>query len=68
MAVKRLESLYKPISEAMDKQAYNEWSIAFNEHVIRAITIRLSYLHEGQEAGDRDLAAEEKKGFAMFAL
>ena len=35
-------NLFKPIQRKMKKQAYNSWETCVNEHIIRAINIRLT--------------------------
>jgi hypothetical protein len=55
--------LLKPIQDEMKKQAYGDWQTVVNEHIVRAITTRLSYLLVGQEAGDTALADETERSF-----
>jgi hypothetical protein len=39
--VSSLDRLFEPIKNAMSKQAYGSWETCVNEHVIRAINIRM---------------------------
>jgi len=55
--------LLKPIQDEMKKQAYGDWQTVVNEHIVRAITTRLSYVLVGQEAGDAALAYETERSF-----
>lgn len=61
--VAKLESLYEPIAEKMRVQSYPVWEIAVNEHIVRAITIRMAYLDGSQEAGDKELQRQKDRGF-----
>jgi hypothetical protein len=61
--VKSYAHLLSPIQNEMKKQAYGDWQTVTNEHIVRAITTRLSYLMVGQEAGDAALAEETRRSF-----
>ena len=63
-SITKYAALYKPISEQMGRQAYPDWQITVNEHIIRAITIRLAYIEVGAAAGDHALEREKNIGFA----
>lgn len=54
---------YSSISEKMKRQGYGEWINSVNEHVIRAVTIRLTDLCYGEAAANELLENEKKKGF-----
>lgn len=54
--------LYDPIQEVMSAQAYSEWSIAVNEHIVRAVTTRMAYKDSKQE-GDYWLQYEKDNCF-----
>lgn len=47
----------------MSSQAYPNWEISVNEHIIRAVTARLVYLDQGQSAYDSVVANEIANGF-----
>ena len=51
----------------MRRQAYPNWHIAVNEHIVRAITTRLAYLEGGTKVGQHALEQEEGKGFIYVA-
>ena len=55
--------LYEPIAEKMKAQAYPLWKHAVNEHLVRAVTLRLAYLEGGQEVGDQELQRQKDRGF-----
>jgi hypothetical protein len=57
------ESLATPIAWKMRRLAYTGWETIVNEHVIRAITIRLVAQVDGEEAGQALLEKERKQGF-----
>jgi hypothetical protein len=65
--VQRYATLYEPIAEVMRRQAYGNWESTVNEHIVRAVTTRLAYLHYGAEAGDRALRGEQERGFIHVA-
>jgi hypothetical protein len=62
--LEKYASLFKPIQSKMSASAYGNWITAVNEHVVRAVTTRLNYLHKGKEDGDRVLLGEKTYGFA----
>lgn len=57
------EDLFKPIKNVMEKQAYGNWQTCVNEHIVRAIATRLSYIHDGKIAGDNLIIHEKSRGF-----
>lgn len=61
--VNKYKDLYTPISDIMQSQAYGTWEACVNEHIIRAITTRLAYIHLGKVYGDIALASEKIDGF-----
>lgn len=58
-----LSSLFEPIKDVMARQAYRRWETVLNEHIIRAINVRLMYLHFGFEKSNAVLADELERGF-----
>lgn len=58
------KALFKPISGRMSGQAYSNWQTCVNEHVVRAVTTRLSTREIGSEAGEQALYNEKNRGFA----
>lgn len=61
--VAALASLYEPIADAMARQAYPSWKIAWNEHVVRAVVARLVLDRSGPDAAEGELARQEERGF-----
>ncbi|NUY81476.1 DUF4932 domain-containing protein [Flavobacterium sp. MAH-1] len=47
--VKQTEKLYEPISASMQSQGYWNWSVTLNEHVIRALVVRLAANQYGED-------------------
>ncbi len=62
--VARLALLYDEIAPRMKEQAYTDWETTLNEHLVRAVVVRLTFLRSGPEAGEKALAKEEARGFA----
>jgi hypothetical protein len=56
-------SLFTPIANKMKQQAYDDWRITVNEHIVRAVTTRLNYITKGKETGDQALRNEKLRGF-----
>ncbi len=61
--VEEYEDLIRPVKEKMSSQAYPSWPIIVNEHVVRAVTTRLAYIHDGSKEGKRALNKERSRGF-----
>ncbi len=59
----RYSSLYLPVKEIMSAQAYPNWEICVNEHLVRAVSTRLTYLKLGKKEGDAALRSEKGSGF-----
>lgn len=57
------ETLYAPIQEAMRSWGYVNWTVALNEHVLRAQNCRLRRRLMGHTAAEAQLREEEKQGF-----
>lgn len=56
------EFLLAPIQAEMDALNYGSWITCLNEHVVRAVTVRLAYSDGGAE-GRKALAREREAGF-----
>ena len=54
--------LYNPLEEIMRKQAYTTWESCLNEHIIRTITTRFSYL-ENRNWGYTELEMHKSNRF-----
>ncbi len=61
--INEVSSLFNPIKERMGKIGYPQWNICVNEHLVRTVTVRLSYIYNGMEDGDRAIQAEKARGF-----
>ena len=57
------DTLFEPIKNYMSRQGYNYWEICVNEHIIRAIHVRLYELHLGSQQSKVLLESELKQGF-----
>ncbi len=55
--------LFPPMEPVMRSQSYPFWDTVLKESVVRAVTTRLAYLHDGAAAGDRELAYHRSRGF-----
>jgi Domain of unknown function (DUF4932) len=64
--VARYSSLLTPIETQMRREGYKSWQTVVLEHIVRAVTVRLSYRERGKEAGDRALKDETKRGYAYL--
>lgn len=61
--INNYKNLYTPLYEKMLKQAYGDWESCVNEHIVRAVVARLTYLHEGKESYDNVINYEKSNGF-----
>ncbi|SHF17396.1 protein of unknown function [Caldanaerobius fijiensis DSM 17918] len=61
--VSQYNKMFDPIKETMDKLAYSTWETCVNEHIVRAITVRLICLHIDSDEGKTLLEDEVKNGF-----
>lgn len=61
--INKYSDLYTNIRKQMESQAYPNWEICVNEHIVRAITTRLTYIHNGQAAGNQAMQSEKARGF-----
>lgn len=59
--------LFEPIKNDMQKQAYGDWSTCINEHIIRAINIRLQELRNGSAKSKEMLNREIGTRFVYVA-
>jgi len=56
--ISALNKLFEPIKDVMSRQAYRDWATCVNEHIIRAITIRLMELNFGSKQSEELLEKE----------
>ncbi|MDB8791037.1 DUF4932 domain-containing protein [Romboutsia sp. 1001216sp1] len=61
--VNKYESLFEPIKEKMNSQAYSNWETCLNEHLVRACVIRMTEIHNGKEDANRSIKMEKEAGF-----
>lgn len=61
--VNKYKKLYEPIKEKMVNQAYTKWDISVNEHIVRAVVARITYINSGSEAYEKVIANEKNRGF-----
>ncbi len=54
---------FEPIRAAMKKNGYSSWSTTINEHIIRAVTIRLTERILGPDQAEKLQDREKQKGF-----
>ncbi len=52
------------VAEHLASQGYNSWSVAVNEHIIRAITARMLDRHLGRSVGLSSINTDVNRGFA----
>ncbi len=62
--INKYNQLYEPIADKMKKESYGNWESCVNEHIIRAIILRFSYLNDGKKAYDDLLYKDKNSGFA----
>ena len=61
--VASLDKLFEPIKEDMTKSAYGAWSSCVNEHVVRAVVVRLCELHVHSQLSKAILEDELRQHF-----
>ena len=61
--INQYSELFKPISQRMKDMAYSSWENCVNEHIVRAITTRLTYLKRNKQAGKKALQGELNRSF-----
>jgi len=61
--ISRYEALFEPLRSEMEKQAYSDWQTCVNEHIVRAVTSRLTARELGDERGASSLQNEKRRGF-----
>ncbi|MFA4987405.1 MAG: DUF4932 domain-containing protein [Candidatus Brocadiia bacterium] len=64
--VNKYQILFEPIASNMAKQAYPQWEICVNEHIVRAVTARLCFLKFGEEGLKESIAYEKARSFAYI--
>lgn len=61
--IEATQKLFQPLKTIMEGHAYGDWTTCVNEHVVRAIHLRLIDLHIGHSAHEQKLQQELHSGF-----
>jgi len=61
--IAKYSALFEPIAGQMKEQAYGEWETCVNEHVVRAVQIRLTGRQFGSLGMAMELADAKSRGF-----
>jgi hypothetical protein len=61
--VRASDSLMAAVRDSMGREGYGRWASVVNEHVIRAITIRLRARTRGESAAAAALEAQLARGY-----
>ena len=56
--------LYDPLKEKLQHQIIGNWRDCIAEHIVRAVTVRLTCLYHGDKAGAEAMAKETGMGFS----
>jgi hypothetical protein len=64
----KYEKLFNPIKEKMCQNAYGDWESCINEHLIRAITNKLTKKYYSKECMDNFLKNDLERGFIYLPL
>jgi hypothetical protein len=64
--IKRCQKLIQPIQREMEQMAYPTWEICMNEHLIRAISLRILASKIGEEETKKKLQAEYNNYFVYM--
>lgn len=59
-------SLFEPLREVMSKQAYGTWSVCVNEHLVRAVHMRLIALNGSQNEYQTSVNYHINQGFVYI--
>lgn len=62
--IDQYKSLFNPLAEKLKNQRIADWRDCVTEHVVRAVTVRLSYLYLGEMEGEKAMERETGMGFA----
>lgn len=64
--IERTSVLFNPIQDKMTNQAYGNWGTCINEHIIRAVNIRLTEKYIGKTESDQLLKNELSNCFVYM--
>jgi len=62
--VNQYQALFRTVADPMTQYGYGSWEITVNEHIVRAVTIRLKALALGEAQSQASLEQELAWGFA----
>lgn len=62
-ALNKCDNLYAYVADDMATKAYDRWDIVINEHLVRAVVIRLTQKQYGKQAADALIEHEKQAGF-----
>jgi hypothetical protein len=66
--VNQYQALYQMNEEQMKNYGYSNWEITVNEHIVRAVTVRMAARELGEAEGRASLEQELEWGFAYTDL
>jgi hypothetical protein len=61
--VSSLDKLFEPVKDAMSRQGYTLWQVCVNEHIVRAVNVRLRELYLDSQKAKTRLEYELNEGF-----
>jgi len=64
--INKYSDLYNPIKVDMIKQAYGNWQTTVNEHIVRAVTVKLVVDTFGKEYEEKHILHNKNRGFAYI--
>ncbi len=59
-------ALFGPMRARMTAQGYTSWEVCAEEHLVRAVGVRLVHRMEGPHAAERELERQTRLGFAYL--
>lgn len=65
--VNEYEELFESIKYKMSNQGYSQWEICLNEHLVRAVVIRLTEIYEGNNQALKLIDIESQNGFLYIS-
>jgi hypothetical protein len=64
--VNRTSALFSPVQEEMTEKSYGSWITCINEHIVRAVHIRILYSIGEKEAAENLLEMEKSRRFVYI--
>lgn len=61
--INKMSELFEPLRESMKKQAYGYWRICAEEHIVRAVVVRLYSLYLTEEMAKKQLQYDLDRNF-----